>query len=184
MTIHPFLEKYEKVVIPKLKENFKYENKFTIPKVTKISVNAGIGDLAGNNGNIEAFTKTISMLTGQRPVVTKARKAISGFKIRINNPIGLKVTLRGKKMNDFILKLSEVSLMRVRDFRGLKPSSITKDGNLNIGIKDLSIFPDMPADFYNHPLQITIDSSAKTKEESTVFYNALGFVFQQNNDKK
>jgi large subunit ribosomal protein L5 len=176
--MHPFLTTYTTVSIPKLKAEREYISDYMIPRVTKVVLNMGIGDLQGNNKGIEDATILLTQISGQKPVLTKARKAISGFKIRIGMQIGLKVTLRGERMYDFISKLSGVTLPRTRDFRGLKPSAITADGNLNLGIRDTIIFPEASQDGIGHGVQVTIVSTARTKEEAHTLYTSLGFPFQ------
>lgn len=175
--MQPFLTQYQQNSIPKLKELKSYPSDYLIPKVVKASINCGIGDAVGNSKTIGELSQLIAEITGQKPVQVKARKAISGFKIRQNMIIALKVTLRGKRMYDFIYKLSQISLPRTRDFRGLKPSSLTPNGDLNIGIRDSIIFPEIQSDNTNHGIQVTISSTAKTLEEATVLYESLGFVF-------
>jgi len=175
--MHPFLTQYNEVALPKLKEFKNYESTYQIPSVSKVSVNCGLGDVMTNDKQIEEVSKLIGLITGQKPVETKARKAISGFKIRQNMVIGLKVTLRGARMHDFLAKLTQIALPRTRDFRGLKPSAITADGNLNIGIKDSMIFPEAPQEAGNHGIQITVVSSATSMEEARLLFESLGFVF-------
>ena len=176
--MHPFTTTYNQTVLPKLKEHTTYSSDYLIPKVLKVSVNVGVGDCVGNTKALEEVIALVTQITGQKPVQAIARKAISGFKIRENMVVGLKTTLRGERMNDFLYKLIQVVLPRTRDFRGITPSSITADGNLNIGIKDSMIFPEVSQDAVSHGIQVTIVSSATTKEESKLLYQSLGFVFQ------
>lgn len=182
--MHPLTERYNKISVKTLQDKKQYGSKYEIPHIDKCVINAGIGDLKENGGLITDFSKTLSLLTGQKPVVNKARKAISGFKIREGNPIGLKITLRGDKMNDFILKLIDFAILRTRDFRGLKKSCVSANGNLSIGIKDISIFPDLPLEVATHSFQIVISSTAKTLEEAMDLYTSLGFVFQADENNK
>lgn len=176
--MHPFLTTYNKTVLPKLTELKKYPSTYLVPKVLKVSINVGVGDCVGNTKALEDVIQHVTQITGQKPVNTLARKAISGFKIREKMIIGLKTTLRGDRMNDFLYKLIQISLPRTRDFRGLSISSITGDGNLNLGIKDSSIFPEVSQGVITHGLQVTIVSSATSVEEARALYEALGFVFQ------
>lgn len=177
MIMHPLIARYNQVAVPKLKEVGSYSSTYLIPHITKTIINIGIGDLIGNSKGIEEVTRLLSDISGQKPVETKSRKAISGFKIRQNVVVGLKVTLRGRRMHDFLLKLIEITLPRTRDFRGLSPESVTGDGNLNVGIKDSMIFPEAPQDLKGHGLQVTIVSTAKSREESKTLYESMGFVF-------
>jgi large subunit ribosomal protein L5 len=180
--MHPFTTLYNQTVLPKLKEHKEYASSFMIPKVTKVSVNVGVGDCVGNSKALEDVIALVTQITGQKPVQSKARKAISGFKIRENMVVGLKTTLRGERMNDFLIKLIEVVLPRTRDFRGLPPTGITADGNLNIGIKDTMIFPEVSQSGTSHGIQITVVSTAKSLEESRFLYESLGFVFQKDSE--
>ncbi|MEI6477875.1 MAG: 50S ribosomal protein L5 [bacterium] len=176
--MHPFLTIYNQKAVPKLKEGRTYVSSYLIPRVTKVSVNMGVGDTVGNGKALEEVSELMTQITGQKPAVTKARKAIAGFKIREAMPVGLKVTLRGARMNDFLIKLSQVVLPRTRDFRGLVPTSVTSDGNLNIGIRDTLIFPEVSQGTLSHGLQVTLVSNARTQEEARILYESLGFVFQ------
>ena len=185
--MHPFAVRYNEISLPKLKEVKHYTSTFLVPRVTKVSVNCGIGDILTNDKAVEEVAKLLTAITGQKPVETKAHKAISGFKIRQDMVVGLKVTLRGARMQDFIIKLSDLALPRTRDFRGLKPSSITADGNLNIGIKDSLIFPETSQEGLGHILQVTLVSTAKTTEEARLLFESLNFYFgneEELRDKK
>lgn len=176
--MHPYLSRYDEAVKPKLIAERPYASTYLIPKVSKVVLNVGLGDLLGNSKAIEEVGSLLSRISGQKPIETKARKAIAGFKIRQYQVIGMKVTLRGVRMYDFLTKLIEVTLPRTRDFRGLKASGITSDGNLNIGVKDSMIFPEAGEDLTLPGIQITIVSNARTMEESQLLYTSLGFVFQ------
>lgn len=175
--MHSFLTTYNTVAVPELTKKVSYPSTYLIPKVTKVVVNVGIGDLQGNTKGTEEAIQLVGRLTGQKPVLTKARKAISGFKIRQGMDVGLKVTLRGERMYDFLAKLIMVTLPRTRDFRGLKSSAITADGNLNLGIRDTSIFPEASEDGTSHGIQITIVSTASSLDEARTLYTSLGFPF-------
>lgn len=178
--MHQFLKQYNEVAVPKLKEHSSYASVYQIPKIEKVVVNIGIGSAIAHGKNEDDIARILSTITGQKPIVTKARKAIAGFKIRANMPVGMKVTLRGARMHDFMSKLTTVVLPRTRDFRGLKPTGIATDGNLHIGIKDSMIFPEVAQETFSQPLQVTVVSTAQTKEEARVLFEALGFVFQTN----
>jgi large subunit ribosomal protein L5 len=180
--MHPFDTLYNSVVVPRLTAQTAYPSSYLIPKVKKVIVNVGVGDCVGNSKALEEVIGLVTQITGQKPVTIKARKAISGFKIRENMVVGLKVTLRGVRMNDFLYKLIQVVLPRTRDFRGLPATGITADGNLNIGIKDSMIFPEISQSGTSHGIQVTIVSTASSQETSRQLYEAIGFVFQKPED--
>jgi len=175
--MNQFLNHYTTVTAPKLKSSFTYVSEYTVPKVSKVVINVGVGDLLSDSKAIESVSALVARITGQKPTLTKARISIAGFKIRDGMTVGMKVTLRGTRMHDFLSKLIQIALPRTRDFRGLKPSAITADGNLNIGIKDSTIFPEAGQEVSLHGLQITLVSNAKTHEEAEMLYTSLGFVF-------
>ncbi len=174
-------EYYKKEVIPQLKSEFGYTNNLAVPKLEKVVFNAGLGKGLKDSGFIENVENTLTRITGQKPVKTKAKKSISNFKIREGMVIGMKVTLRGEKMYDFVEKLIKITLPRVRDFRGLSLKSIDKEGNLNIGIKEHIAFPEIQADEIEklHGLEMAIVSTAKNREEGEALFKALGFPFKK-----
>lgn len=176
--MHPFLQQYKNVTVPTLKKQFEYSSEFLVPKVEKVVINVGLGDHKENQGSMDAIAALMAKIAGQRPIFTKARKAVAGFKIRIGMTVGLKVTLRGERMHDFMQKLIVVSLPRTRDFRGLPVNAITASGSLHIGIKDSMIFPEVANENTSHPLQVTIVAKTSSKEEARALYESLGFVFQ------
>lgn len=178
--MHPFLKQYNEVAVPKLKEQFSFDSQYHIPKVSKVVINIGTGSAANTGKPMADIAKTLTLITGQKPAITKATKAISGFKIRIGMEVGMKVTLRGTRMHDFLAKFTQIVLPRTRDFRGLKESGITADGCLHIGIKDSMIFPEVSQDGVGQSLQVTIVTNARNKEEARAFFELLGFVFQAN----
>lgn len=182
--MHPFSTRYTESVVPALTAGRQYPSTYLIPKVSKVVVNVGIGDLKENNKAIDDAAELLGRIVGQRPVRTKARKAIASFKIRQNMVVGLKVTLRGKRMEDFLYKFIEVALPRTRDFRGLKASGITSDGNLNVGIRDAMIFPEAGEDISQLGLQVTIVSNAASLEDATRLYKGLGFYFKTSEDDR
>lgn len=175
--MHPYLKQYNEVVVPKLVEKTSYASKFLIPKIEKVVLNVGIGSVVASGKPTDNVTNTLVAIAGQKPVVTKSRKAISGFKIRQGVEVGMKVTLRGTRMYDFITKLTQIALPRTRDFRGLKPTSITADGCLHIGIKDSMIFPEVSQDAAGQSLQVTLVSTARSQEEARLLFESLGFIF-------
>jgi len=179
-------EKYQKEISPKLKEEFGYKNNLQVPKLDKVVLNSGLGKGLKDSAFIENVESTLTRISGQKPVKTKAKKSISNFKIREGMEIGMKVTLRGKRMYDFIEKFIKVTLPRVRDFRGLNPKSVDKEGNLNIGIKEHIAFPEIKADEIEklHGLEVTVVTTAKTKKEGLALLKALGFPFKDKEEKK
>jgi large subunit ribosomal protein L5 len=179
-------EYYKKEVVPQLKEEFGYTNNLAVPKLEKVVLNAGLSKGLKDSSFIETVENTLTRITGQRPVKTKAKKSISNFKIREGMVIGLKVTLRGDKMYDFIEKLIKITLPRVRDFRGLSLKSIDKEGNLNIGIKEHIAFPEIQADEIEklHGLEMAIVTTAQNRQEGEVLFKSLGFPFKNIKNKK
>ncbi|MBD3359712.1 MAG: 50S ribosomal protein L5 [Candidatus Buchananbacteria bacterium] len=174
-------EYYKKEVAPQLKESFGYTNNLAVPKLKKVVLNAGLGKGVKDSSFMETVENTLTRITGQKPVKTKAKKSISNFKIREGMVIGMKVTLRGETMYDFIEKLIKITLPRVRDFRGLSLKSIDKEGNLNIGIKEHIAFPEIQADEIEklHGLEMAIVTTAKNREEGEALFKALGFPFKK-----
>ncbi len=178
--MHPFVQQYQSVAAPKLKEAFKYESPYTIPRIEKVVVNMGIGETANNSGALDQLIMILKKITGQTPIQTKARIAVSGFKIRQGMVVGLKVTLRGERMQDFLQKFTNVALPRTRDFRGIPVGSITADGSLHIGIKDSMIFPEVAQENTAHSMQVTLVAKTTSIEEARLLYQSLGFIFQNN----
>jgi len=174
-------EIYQKKAVPELKKQFGYKNDLQVPKLEKAVLNVGLGKGIKDASFIENAESTLLRITGQKPLKTKAKKAISNFKIRQGMVIGLKVTLRGQRMWDFVEKLIRVTLPRVRDFRGLDLKALDKKGNLNIGIKEHLAFPEIKVDEIEklHGLEIAIVTTAKTKEEGAALFVALGFPFKE-----
>ncbi len=174
-------EKYNKIAVPALKAQFGYKNNLAVPRVEKVVVNVGTGQGLKDAKFNEVVEATLQRITGQRPVKIAAKKSISNFKIRKGLIVGMMVTLRGKRMDDFIDKLINVTLPRVRDFRGLSVKSIDPAGNLNIGFKENIAFPEIKSDEVEkiHGLQISVITTAKTKEEGLELLKLLGFPFQK-----
>lgn len=172
-------KKYKKEVIPAMKQKFGYKNDMAVPRIEKVVVNVGIGSIIASKDDKaqESITKDIILITGQKPLTTLAKKAISAFKIREGMPVGLKVTLRGKKMYDFLSRLVNIVLPRTRDFRGLNSKSIDEDGNLTIGIKEHIIFPEISQEDIRKifGLEITIVTHTKNKEKALELYKLMGF---------
>lgn len=174
-------EKYKKQILPKLKEEFGYKNDLETPRITKVVVNVGVGRHSKDKSFIESVVNNLTRITGQKPVLIKAKKSISAFKIREGMIVGISVILRKKRMYDFVEKLINVSFPRVRDFRGIKESIIDGQGNLNIGFKEHSSFPEIKVDEIDnvHGLEISITTTAKTKKEGLEFFKLLGFPFKK-----
>jgi len=172
-------EKYKKQVIPAMKQKFGYKSDMAVPRIEKVVVNVGIGSIIASKDEKaqEAITRDITLITGQKPLVTLAKKAISAFKIREGMPVGLKITLRGKRMYDFLSRLVNIVLPRTRDFRGLNSNSIDEDGNLTIGIKEHIIFPEISQEDLRRifGFEITVVTHTKNKEKALEMYKLMGF---------
>jgi large subunit ribosomal protein L5 len=173
--------KYQKEVVDKLKKEFGYTNVLAVPRIEKAIVNVGIGRLEKEKEKVKDIVETIRMITGQAPAMTKARKSISGFKVREGSSVGVKVTLRGKNMWSFIDKLVNIAYPRTRDFQGIKLSSVSAEGDLNLGIKEQIVFPEIsPEEVKNiFSLQVNIKTTAKTKEEGDFLFRELGFPLKE-----
>lgn len=176
-------ERYKSEVIPQMMEKFGYKNPMACPKIEKVVINTGFGrEISGKTSDeqkkiTEAILNDLSLISGQRPILTKAKKSISSFKIREGLPIGAKVTLGGKKMDDFLMRLVHIALPRSRDFRGVAPESLDKKGNLSIGIKEHICFPEIsPEEVKNiFGLEVTVATTAKSREEGLELLKLLGF---------
>lgn len=171
---------YQETVVPKLKEQFRYENIHQVPKVVKVVVNRGLGEAAQNNKALESSLTEVGIITGQRPVVTRAKKAIAGFKIRQGMPVGLMVTLRSDKMYDFLDRLIGLALPRIRDFRGISPNSFDGRGNYSLGLREQLIFPEIEYDRIDQirGMDICITTTANTNEEGRALLKELGMPFR------
>lgn len=171
---------YTKTVMPELKTELSLANVHEIPKVTKVIVNAGVGRAALDTKRLEAVVKGITEITGQAPVVTKAKKSIAGFKLREGMSIGVSVTLRGDMMYEFLDRLVSVALPRVRDFRGLKNSAFDGHGNYSLGIREHGVFPEIPFEEASEPfsLQVNVSTTAKNDEQALALLKHLGFPFK------
>jgi large subunit ribosomal protein L5 len=174
-------EKYQKEVIKAMKEKYGYTNSMAVPKIMKVVINVGIGRSKDDPKFAEVAESTVKRITGQMPIYTKAKKSISAFKIRQGMKVGLKVTLRSKRMWDFLTKLVTITLPRVRDFRGLDPKNMDKHGNLNIGFKEHIVFPEIKSDEVEkiHGLEISVITSAKNEQEGLAVLRLLGFPFKE-----
>lgn len=174
-------EKYKNEVVPALMEKFQYKNVMEVPKLEKIVVNMGVGVAKDNPKSLENAVNEIQIITGQRPVVTKAKKSIANFKLREGMSIGAKTTLRGEKMYNFLDKLVSVSLPRVRDFRGVSATSFDGRGNYALGIREQLIFPEIVYDQIDEirGMDIAIVTTAKTDEEAKAFLELMGMPFKK-----
>ena len=173
-------EKYNKEVVPSLMNKYKYSTKMEAPKLEKIVINMGVGDATGNSKLIEGAVADLTKLSGQKPVVTKARKSIAGFKIREGQSIGCKVTLRGENMYNFMDKLISIALPQVRDFRGTNPKAFDGKGNYTLGIKEQLIFPEIDFDdvVKVRGMDIVFVTTAKSNEEAFDLLSELGMPFR------
>lgn len=175
------LEKiYKEQLVPKLKEELKLTNVMEVPRITKITLNMGLGEAIGDKKVIENALVDLEKIAGQKPVVTKARKSIAGFKVREDWPIGIKVTLRHDRMYEFLDRLLSISLPRVRDFRGLNAKSFDGRGNYSMGVKEQIIFPEIDYDKIDalRGLDITLTTTARTDEEGRALLRAFSFPFR------
>lgn len=173
--------KYEEEVVPSLIEEFNYENVMEVPKLEKIVVNIGAGEAKNNPKIIESAMEDLTAITGQKPIPTRAKKSIANFGIREGMTLGCKVTLRGQKMYDFLDKLMNIALPRVRDFRGVSATSFDGRGNYALGLKEQLIFPEIEYDDIDtlRGMDINIITSAKTDEEAKKFLEFLGMPFRR-----
>jgi len=173
---------YKETIVPKLMKEFGYTNIHQVPKVVKVTVNRGLGEAAQNAKALESSLAEIAVITGQKPVVTRAKKAIAGFKIRQGMPIGVMVTLRGDRMNAFLERLIHLSLPRIRDFRGISPDSFDGRGNYTLGLREQLIFPEITYDSIDQirGMDITIVTTAHTDDEGRALLRELGMPFRAN----
>ncbi len=174
-------EHYAKSVIPALNKDFGYKNQMAVPKIEKVSINIGLGEATGNSKLMDGAVNELTAIAGQKPVVTKAKKSIAAFKLREGMSIGCMVTLRGDRMYEFLDRLMNVALPRVRDFRGVSPKSFDGRGNYTLGLKDQLIFPEID---YNKVektkgMNISITTTAKTDAEGLALLRHLGMPFRQ-----
>lgn len=173
---------YQDQVVPKLMEQFKYTNVHQVPKIVKVTVNRGMGEAAQNAKALEASLAEIAVITGQKPVVTRAKKAIAGFKIRKGMPVGIMVTLRSDRMYAFMDRLVNLVLPRIRDFRGISPKSFDGRGNYTLGLREQLIFPEIEYDSIDQirGMDISIITTANTDEEGRALLKEMGMPFRDN----
>ena len=172
-------EKYEKEVVPKMTKKFGYKTPMAVPRIRKVVVNVGTGKLRDKKDAVETVVSHLTMLTGQKPSPRPARIGVSSFKTREGMVVGYKVTLQGKMMLDFLDRLINLAIPRVRDFRGLDSKAIDRGGNLTLGIKEHIVFPEMVGEDVRtiFGLEVTVVTTAKTREEAHEFFTLLGFPF-------
>lgn len=184
-------EKYSKETVPAMREKFGYKNIYAVPSVKKIVINSGVGKMInarkgkevtqGEEGFIADIISELALIAGQKPHIVRAKKSISGFKLRAGMISGVRVTLRGKKMYDFLARLINIAFPRTRDFRGFRAGSCDESGNMTIGISEQIIFPEIPHDKVRQMwgMEVTIVTSAKNREEGAELLRQLGMPFQR-----
>lgn len=175
------LDKYKQDVVPKMKERFSYQNDLAVPCFEKITLNMGVGAAVENTKRIDAAVKDLSIISGQKPVVTKARQSIAGFKLRQGMPVGVKVTLRGRRMYEFIDRLISVVIPRIRDFRGFSSRAFDGRGNYSLGLSEQLVFPEINVDSmeFVQGLDVTMTIDRSTDEESRALLELFGFPFRR-----
>ncbi len=174
-------EKYIKEIIPRMLKEYKFKNVMEVPGIEKICINMGVGSATQNIKELETASQELAIITGQKPVITKARKSIASFKVREGNPIGCMVTLRGNRMYEFLDRLLNVAIPRIRDFRGLSKKSFDGHGNYTVGIKEQLIFPEVNYDsiLSVKGMNVTITTTAKSNEEAQFLLEEFGFPFKK-----
>ncbi len=172
---------YQEVIVPNLLKNQGYKSIMEVPKITKISLNMGLGEAVGDKKIIEHAVSDMTKISGQKPIVTKSRKSIAGFKIRDDYPIGCKVTLRNERMYEFLERLVSIAIPRIRDFRGLNPKSFDGMGNYSMGIKEQIIFPEINYEKIDkiRGMDITFTTTAKTDEDARHLFKEFNFPLKE-----
>ena len=168
---------YKDTVVQQLQEKFEYKSVMQVPRITKITLNMGLGEALADKKILEHAVSDMTAISGQKPIITKARKSVAGFKIRDGYPIGCKVTLRGERMWEFLERFISIAVPRIRDFRGLNPKSFDGHGNYSVGIKEQIIFPEIDYDKVDkvRGMDITITTTANTNEEGRALLSAFNF---------
>jgi large subunit ribosomal protein L5 len=174
-------QEYEEELVPLLMERFGYKNRFQVPRLEKIVVNMGVGEGITNPKSVESAAKDLSLITGQRPQIIKAKRSVAAFKLRAGMTVGCKVTLRGDMMYEFLDRVLSIALPRVRDFRGLSRDSFDGKGNYSMGLEEQLIFPEIDYDDIDkvRGMDITVVSTARTDEEGEALLEEMGFPFKQ-----
>ncbi|MBW4486606.1 MAG: 50S ribosomal protein L5 [Trichocoleus desertorum ATA4-8-CV12] len=172
---------YQEQIVPKLMDQFGYTNIHQVPKLVKVTINRGLGEASQNAKALEASVNEVAVITGQKPVVTRAKKAIAGFKIREGMPVGVMVTLRGDRMYSFLERLINLSLPRIRDFRGISPKSFDGRGNYTLGVREQLIFPEISYDSIDQirGMDISIITTANNDEEGRALLKEMGMPFRE-----
>jgi large subunit ribosomal protein L5 len=172
-------EQYEKVVRPALVAQFNYRNALAVPRVEKVVINMGVGEAVADGKKIEAASRDLTMISGQKPVVIRARTSIANFKLREGQPVGVKVTLRGERMYEFLDRLITIALPRVRDFRGLSPNSFDGRGNYALGLREQLIFPEIDFDSVDEVrgMDVCVVTTARSDDEARALLKGLDFPF-------
>jgi large subunit ribosomal protein L5 len=174
-------DSYKETVVSALKEQFGYTSVMQVPRVEKITLNMGVGEAVADKKVMEHSVNDMTAIAGQKPIITKARKSVAGFKIRDGYPIGCKVTLRGERMWEFLERLVSIAIPRIRDFRGLNPKSFDGRGNYSMGVREQIIFPEIDYDKIDkiRGMDITITTTANTDEEARALLDAFNFPFKK-----
>lgn len=172
-------DRYQEEILPAMQQDFGYQNVMEVPRITKVVVNIGLGEALQNAKALDAASGDMTVITGQKPIVRKARKSIATFKLRQGNPIGIKVTLRGNRMYDFLDRLMNVALPRQRDFRGVSPDAFDGRGNYTLGLQEQLVWPEINYDTIDkvRGMEITIVTTAKTDEEARRLLQLFGMPF-------
>ena len=178
-------EQYTKEVVPALVKKFGYSNAMAVPKIEKVVINVGVGEATANPKLLDSVVDELGTITGQKPIIKKAKKAIAGFRLRAGMPIAAMVTLRRERMYEFLDRLINIALPRVRDFRGVPASSFDGRGNYTLGVKDQLIFPELDAGKIEriYGLNITVVTSAQTDEEASYLLGQMGMPYQRDEDE-
>ncbi|RKX59540.1 MAG: 50S ribosomal protein L5 [Thermodesulfobacteriota bacterium] len=174
-------ERYQKECVSELMEHFGYKNPHQVPKIEKVILNMGLGEAIENPKILDSAVKELTLISGQKPVVTKAKRSIAAFKVREGMPIGCRVTLRRQRMYDFLTKFINIAIPRIRDFRGVSPKAFDGKGNYTLGVKEQIIFPEIDYDKIDKikGMNVTIVTSAKTDDESRYLLDVLGMPFRK-----
>ncbi len=181
MPKHPLQQEYEKRVLPEMKKLFGYSNAHAVPKLAKVTVHVGTGKALQDDKLLAKIQETLRRITGQQPVLTRAKKSIAAFKIRQGMVVGTLVTLRKRRMYDFVHKLINITLPRVRDFRGISTKSLDQNGNLTIGLQEHTVFPEIQSDEVSslHGLEVVINTTAGNRDVGLALLRLLGFPFKK-----
>jgi len=182
MAFTPITEQYKNEVVPALMDEFEYSSVMQVPRINKIVINVGLGEALDNAKALEFASNDIMMISGQKPVITKAKKSVASFKLREGRSIGVKVTLRGEKMWSFLTRLIHVALPRTRDFQGVSPDSFDGRGNYTLGLREQLIFPEINYDSIDkiRGMEVTIVTTARNDEEGRRLLSLLGMPFERN----